>query len=46
VDDVFFISTPEAGPIRCETALACLRQEIHRRLEQSPARTASPRGAR
>ncbi|MBK5968718.1 MULTISPECIES: [protein-PII] uridylyltransferase [Thiorhodovibrio] len=36
VDDVFFITTREAGPIRCESALSCLRQEIHRRLEKSP----------
>jgi [protein-PII] uridylyltransferase len=35
VDDVFFISTQEATPITCETALTCLRQEIHKRLEAS-----------
>jgi [protein-PII] uridylyltransferase len=33
VDDVFFISTQDATPITCETALTCLRQEIHQRLE-------------
>ncbi|EIC19935.1 [protein-PII] uridylyltransferase [Thiorhodovibrio frisius] len=38
VDDVFFITTLADEPIRCETVLACLRQEIHRRLEKSPAR--------
>ncbi|MBK1648860.1 [protein-PII] uridylyltransferase [Rhabdochromatium marinum] len=37
VDDVFFITTLDAGPIRCETALACLRQEIYQRLEKAPA---------
>lgn len=34
VDDVFFISTQDARPITCETALACLRREIHERLER------------
>ncbi len=38
VDDVFFISTQEATPITCETALTCLRQEIHKRLETSDGR--------
>jgi [protein-PII] uridylyltransferase len=33
VDDVFFITTTEDTPITCETALACLRREIHNRLE-------------
>jgi len=33
VDDVFFITTGEDAPITCETALACLRREIHNRLE-------------
>jgi [protein-PII] uridylyltransferase len=35
VDDVFFISTQDAQPITCATALTCLRQEIHKRLEQA-----------
>ena len=35
VDDVFFIATQEATPITCETALTCLRREIHKRLESS-----------
>jgi len=35
VDDVFFITTADAAPITCETALACLRREIRHRLEQS-----------
>jgi [protein-PII] uridylyltransferase len=39
VDDVFFISTQEAAPITCETMLTCLRQEIHARLEDGPARS-------
>jgi [protein-PII] uridylyltransferase len=38
VDDVFFISTQEATPITCETALTCLRQEIHKRLETADSR--------
>ena len=33
VDDVFYITTLEETPITCETALACLRREIHARLE-------------
>ena len=33
VDDVFFITTSDDAPITCETALACLRREIHERLE-------------
>ncbi|MGD8206950.1 MAG: [protein-PII] uridylyltransferase [Thiohalocapsa sp.] len=33
VEDVFFISTQDALPITCETALTCLRREIHKRLE-------------
>jgi [protein-PII] uridylyltransferase len=33
VDDVFFITSGEDAPITCETALACLRREIHNRLE-------------
>jgi [protein-PII] uridylyltransferase len=33
VDDVFFITNDEEAPITCETALACLRREIHGRLE-------------
>jgi [protein-PII] uridylyltransferase len=35
VDDVFFISTQDALPITCATSLTCLRQEIHKRLEQA-----------
>ncbi|MGB5831838.1 MAG: [protein-PII] uridylyltransferase [Thiohalocapsa sp.] len=35
VDDVFFISTQQATAITCETALTCLRQEIHKRLATS-----------
>ena len=37
VDDVFFITTPDETAITCESALACLRNEIHRRLESTPA---------
>ena len=33
VDDVFFITTADDAPIICESALACLRREIHSRLE-------------
>jgi [protein-PII] uridylyltransferase len=33
VDDVFFITTGDEAPITCETALTCLRREIHNRLE-------------
>ncbi len=33
VDDVFFITTAEDAPITCASALACLRREIHNRLE-------------
>jgi [protein-PII] uridylyltransferase len=33
VDDVFFITSGDDAPITCETALACLRREIHNRLE-------------
>ncbi|WP_020503728.1 [protein-PII] uridylyltransferase [Lamprocystis purpurea] len=33
VDDVFFITTADDAPITCTTALACLRREIHNRLE-------------
>ncbi len=37
VDDVFFITTEADTAITCESALACLRREIHARLEtQSP----------
>ena len=37
VDDVFFITTEDEAPITCERALACLRREIHDRLEgQAP----------
>jgi [protein-PII] uridylyltransferase len=35
-DDVFFITSEEDRPIVCEDALACLRREIHRRLEAIP----------
>lgn len=38
VDDVFFIATQDAKPITCETALTCLRQEIHKRLETPKTR--------
>jgi [protein-PII] uridylyltransferase len=37
VDDVFYISTRQDTPIACETALACLRREIHARLEDAAA---------
>ncbi|MBK1719815.1 [protein-PII] uridylyltransferase [Thiocystis violacea] len=38
VDDVFFITTEDETPITCERALACLRREIHDRLEgQNPS---------
>jgi [protein-PII] uridylyltransferase len=33
VDDVFFLTTGDDTPITCENALACLRREIHNRLE-------------
>jgi [protein-PII] uridylyltransferase len=33
VDDVFFITNEDDTPITCETALSCLRREIHNRLE-------------
>ncbi|RKT46895.1 [protein-PII] uridylyltransferase [Thiocapsa rosea] len=33
VDDVFFITNGDETPITCETALSCLRREIHDRLE-------------
>jgi [protein-PII] uridylyltransferase len=33
VDDVFFITNDDETPITCETALSCLRREIHDRLE-------------
>lgn len=33
VDDVFFITSGDDTPITCETALSCLRREIHNRLE-------------
>ncbi|MEA3278677.1 MAG: [protein-PII] uridylyltransferase [Pseudomonadota bacterium] len=35
VDDVFFITTDDYTPITCREALACLRGEIHRRLESA-----------
>ena len=38
VDDVFFITSEESAPITCEKALACLRQEIHERLEGQGAK--------
>jgi [protein-PII] uridylyltransferase len=37
VDDVFFITNEDDTPITCETALACLRREIHDRLEGNAA---------
>ena len=37
VDDIFFITTPEETAITCESALTCLRHEIHRRLESTSA---------
>jgi [protein-PII] uridylyltransferase len=37
VDDIFFITTEDDTAITCESALACLRAEIHRRLERSAA---------
>jgi [protein-PII] uridylyltransferase len=37
VEDVFFITTREDRPITCETALACLRRELHARLEDVSA---------
>jgi [protein-PII] uridylyltransferase len=33
VDDVFFITNEDDTPITCETALSCLRRQIHNRLE-------------
>jgi len=38
VDDIFFISSQDAKPITCASALNCLRQEIHKRLETPEAR--------
>lgn len=38
VDDVFFITNDDETPITCETALSCLRREIHDRLESHDAR--------
>ncbi len=43
VDDVFFITTPDSRPVTCETALSCLRQEIHSRLDVDPANAMSGR---
>ena len=34
-DDTFFITTADGTPITCDTALNCLREEIHRRLEDT-----------
>ncbi|MCF1181897.1 [protein-PII] uridylyltransferase [Marichromatium gracile] len=34
VDDVFFITDTDDTPITCENALACLRREVCKRLEQ------------
>jgi [protein-PII] uridylyltransferase len=34
VEDVFFIATRDAKPIRCGQTLSCLRREIHDRLDQ------------
>jgi len=39
VDDVFFITSEDETPITCETALACLRREIHDRLEGQTKRS-------
>jgi len=36
VEDVFFITSVEGAAITCDHDLACLREEIHRRLEQTP----------
>ena len=33
VEDVFFITGADNAPITCDSALACLRREIHKRLE-------------
>ncbi len=33
VEDIFFITNGDATPITCQTALTCLRQAIHDRLE-------------
>jgi [protein-PII] uridylyltransferase len=33
VEDVFFISNADEAPVSCEDTLACLRREIHDRLE-------------
>jgi [protein-PII] uridylyltransferase len=37
VEDVFFITTRQDTPITCEAALACLRRELHARLEDVAA---------
>jgi [protein-PII] uridylyltransferase len=34
VDDIFFITTEDETAITCDAALACLRKQIHRRLER------------
>lgn len=36
VEDVFFIATRDATPIRCGQTLSCLRREVHARLDQNP----------
>lgn len=38
VEDLFFIATRDARPIRCGQTLSCLRREIHDRLDQSTER--------
>ena len=38
VDDVFFITGSDDAPVTCATALACLRREIHNRLEDDASK--------
>jgi [protein-PII] uridylyltransferase len=35
VEDVFFIATQDATPVRSAETLSCLRREIHARLDQA-----------
>jgi [protein-PII] uridylyltransferase len=42
VDDVFFVTSQDEGGGLCPDALACLRREIHRRLESADAALPAP----
>jgi [protein-PII] uridylyltransferase len=35
VEDVFFIATREATPVRCVQTLNCVRRAVHERLDQA-----------